>query len=67
VYNDSSHVAIATVNEIRHVVSFNCHHLVNDSRIDGFNAVNLQKGYDLIIDISTPDRFISLSSEEVLL
>lgn len=40
VYNDYSHVAIATVNGIRHIVSFNCKHLVNDKRIDAFNAIN---------------------------
>ena len=57
VYNDCSHVAIATVNDIKHIVSFNCKHLVNDRRIDGFNAINFQNGYDLIVDISTPDKF----------
>jgi predicted nucleic acid-binding protein len=58
IYNDSSHVAIATVNNIHHIISFNCHHLVNDRRIDGFNGINFQNGYDIIIDITTPDRFI---------
>ena len=57
VYNDCSHVAIATVNGIKHLVSFNCKHLVNDRRIDGFNAINLQGGYDQTVDISTPEKF----------
>jgi predicted nucleic acid-binding protein len=57
-YNDSCHVAIATVNDIGHIVSFNCRHLVKDRRIDGFNGVNLQNGYDHIIDITTPHRFV---------
>jgi predicted nucleic acid-binding protein len=57
VYNDCSHVAIATVNGIRHIVSFNCKHLVNDRRIDGFNAINFQNGYDHVVDISTPEKF----------
>jgi predicted nucleic acid-binding protein len=57
VYNDCSHVAIATVNGIKHIVSFNCKHLVNDRRIDGFNAINLQGGYDLSVDITTPEKF----------
>ena len=61
VYNDCSHVAVATVNGIRHIVSFNCKHLVNDRRIDGFNAINLQNGYDNLIDITTPHRFIELA------
>lgn len=57
IYNDCSHVAIATVNQIKHIVSFNCDHLVNDRRIDGFNAIIVQNGYDLFIDISTPEKF----------
>jgi len=58
IYNDCSHVAIATVNDIRHIISFNCKHLVNDRRIDGFNAINFQNDYDNIIDINTPEKFI---------
>ena len=62
VYNDCSHVAVATVNGIRHIVSYNCKHLVNDRRIDGFNAINFKNGYDNVVDITTPHRFI-LSDE----
>ena len=58
VYNDCSHVAIATINEIHHIISFNCKHLVNDRRIDTFNAINFKNGHELVIDISTPHRFI---------
>ena len=64
VYNDCGHVAIATVNEIRHIVSFNCKHLVNDKRIDAFNAINFQNGYELIIDITTPHRFLLDAEQE---
>jgi predicted nucleic acid-binding protein len=63
IYNDCSHVAIATINGIKHIVSFNCKHLVNDQRIDGFNAINLQNGYDHIVDICTPEKFNRLSME----
>ena len=66
VYNDCSHVAIATVNEIRHIVSFNCKHLVNDKRIDAFNAINIQNGYELIIDITTPHRFLLDAGQEIV-
>jgi predicted nucleic acid-binding protein len=59
IYNDCSHVAMATVSEIRHIVSFNCKHLVNDHHIDIFNAINFQNGYDLVIDITMPHRFVS--------
>jgi hypothetical protein len=58
VYNDCRHVAVTTVNGIRHIVSFNCKHLVNDQLIDGFNAINIRNGYDLMIDISTPHKFV---------
>ena len=58
VYNDCSHVAVATVNGIRHIISYNCKHLVNDRRIDGFNSINFKNGYDNIVDITTPHRFI---------
>jgi predicted nucleic acid-binding protein len=64
VYNDCAHVAIATVNEIRHVISFNCKHLVRDKRIDAFNAINFQNGYELIIDITTPHRFVLDTEQE---
>jgi hypothetical protein len=63
IYNDCSHVAISTVNQIKHIVSFNCNHLVNDRRIDGFNAIIVQNGYDLFIDISTPEKFNIMSLE----
>jgi len=58
IYQDCGHAAVATVNLIRHVVSYNFKHLVKDNRIDGFNAVNLQNGYDHMLDIATPERFI---------
>ena len=67
VYNDSSHVAIATVNRINHIVSYNFKHLVKDRRIDGFNGVNLLNGYDHTIDITTPERFIDLPETTGLL
>lgn len=63
IYNDCSHVAIATVNSIKHIISFNCKHLVNDRRIDGFNAINFQNGYDHIVDICTPEKFSRFGME----
>jgi hypothetical protein len=64
-YNDSYYMAIATVNAIAHIVSFNCKHLVKDRRIDGFNGVNFQNGYDHLIDITTPHRFIITDEEDI--
>jgi len=64
VYNDCRHVAVTTVNGIRHIISYNCKHLVNDRRIDGFNAINIRNGYDLMIDISTPHKFVITDENE---
>jgi predicted nucleic acid-binding protein len=64
-YSDSCHVAIATVNAIVHIISFNCKHLVKDRRIDGFNGVNFQNGYDHVIDITTPHRFVIGDEEDL--
>ena len=61
---DMGHVAIATINEIRHIISFNFDHLVNEIKIDKFNAVNLNAGYDIIVDIKTPESYIIKEDEE---
>ncbi|OGJ86566.1 MAG: hypothetical protein A2487_13505 [Candidatus Raymondbacteria bacterium RifOxyC12_full_50_8] len=61
---DMGHVAIATVNGIRHIISFNFDHLVNEVKIDKFNAVNLNAGYDIIVDIKTPESYIIKEDEE---
>jgi predicted nucleic acid-binding protein len=66
IYNDCRHVAVATINDIKHIVSFNCRHLVNDRRIDGFNAINIRSGYDHIVDISTPHKFVIKEEEDKL-
>ncbi|OGJ87528.1 MAG: hypothetical protein A2487_16645 [Candidatus Raymondbacteria bacterium RifOxyC12_full_50_8] len=55
---DMGHVAIATVNGIRHIISYNFDHLVNEFKIDKFNSVNLNQGYDVIVDIKTPESYI---------
>lgn len=64
VYNDCRHVAVTTVNGLKHIVSYNCKHLVNDRRIDGFNAINIRNGYDLMVDISTPHKFVLSDDNE---
>lgn len=66
VYNDCRHVAVATINDLKHIVSFNCRHLVNDRRIDGFNAINIRLGYDHMVDISTPHKFVIKEDEDNL-
>jgi transcriptional regulator with XRE-family HTH domain len=39
-------------------------HGVNDKRIDAFNAINFQNGYELVIDITTPHRFLLDAEQE---
>jgi len=43
--NDAYHIAIATVGDIRLLVSRNFRHIVNLDKIRLFNAINLKSGY----------------------
>ncbi|MEW6215215.1 MAG: PIN domain protein [Nitrospirota bacterium] len=54
---DAEHIAIATVEKVDIVVSWNFKHIVNVHKIRGFNSVNLKEGYQLI-DIRTPMEVI---------
>ncbi len=55
--NDAFHIAIATVNRIDCLVSWNFKHIVNFDKIKLFNSINLKMGYPLI-DIRTPLEFL---------
>ena len=55
---DAQHIAIATINKVDLIVSWNFRHHVNINRIRGFNAVNLKMGY-ILIDIRSPWEVIS--------
>ena len=50
---DAEHIAIATVNRVDVLVSWNFRHIVNLNKIHGFNAVNLKMGYPLL-EIRSP-------------
>ena len=54
---DAQHIAIATVERVDVVVSWNFKHIVNLDRIHGFNAVNLKAGYQLL-EIRSPAEVI---------
>ena len=43
--NDAYHIALASVNRLDCVVSWNFKHIVNYEKIINFNAVNLKNGY----------------------
>ena len=51
--DDARHIAIATINDIRVVVSWNFRHMVNIERKRKINSVNLREGLPLI-DIVSP-------------
>ncbi|MDP3766010.1 MAG: type II toxin-antitoxin system VapC family toxin [Nanoarchaeota archaeon] len=53
--NDALHIAIATVNGIDIVVSWNMEHIVKVKTIVEVNKINLKKGYKQII-IVTPEE-----------
>jgi len=51
--NDAYHIAIASVNRLDCLISWNFKHIVNFDKIKKFNSINLKLGYPLI-DIRTP-------------
>lgn len=51
--DDARHIAIATIARADILVSWNFRHIVNVSRIRGYNSVNLRLGYPMI-EIRTP-------------
>ena len=56
--DDCRHIALATINKVDVLTSWNFKHIVNLSRINGYNAVNLKNGYK-IIEIRTPRELIN--------
>ena len=54
---DAQHIAIATVNRIELIASWNFKEMVNVYKIRQYNAVNLKYGYSLI-DIRSPKELI---------
>jgi len=50
---DTRHIAVATVNKVDILVSWNFKHIVNFNIIRQYNAVNLKYGYTLL-EIRTP-------------
>jgi predicted nucleic acid-binding protein len=50
---DSQHIALATVERVDVLISWNFKHIVNLSKIHLYNGVNLKKGYPLL-EIRSP-------------
>jgi hypothetical protein len=45
---DCYHIAMATINNVDVLASWNFKHIVNLTRIKGYNAVNTKSGYNLL-------------------
>lgn len=56
---DAEHIAIATINRIDVLVSWNFKHIVNLNRIRVFNAVNMKYGYPEL-EIRSPLEILKL-------
>lgn len=59
---DAQHIAIAAVSRVDVVVSWNFVHIVNLTRVHGFNAVNLREGYP-VLEIRTPREVVPHEEE----
>ncbi len=62
-YEDALHIAIATINQVNVLSSWNFKHIVNLDRIRLYNAVNLKNGYNLL-EIRTPREIVKFKEDE---
>lgn len=56
---DCIHIAIATLNNADLLASWNFKHIVNVTRIRGYNSVNYKKGHNLL-EIRTPREILEI-------
>lgn len=59
---DCRHIAVATVNKVDVLASWNFKHIVNLEKIRGYNSVNLRLGYSMI-EIRSPKDLIDYGNE----
>jgi hypothetical protein len=57
--NDAYHIALASINRVDCLISWNFKHIVNYNKIKMFNAINMRFGYPLI-DICSPLEFLKI-------
>ena len=55
--NDCRHIALATINKVDVLASWNFKHIVNLARIKGYNGVNLKNGY-FTLEIRNPKDLV---------
>ena len=61
--DDCRHIAIATLNKVDVLASWNFKHIVNLDRIRGYNSVNMKNCYT-IIEIRNPRELIDHENDE---
>ena len=59
---DCRHIALATINRVDILASWNFKHIVNLDRIKGYNSVNLKLGYPMI-EIRSPKDLINYGND----
>jgi predicted nucleic acid-binding protein len=59
---DCRHIALATLNKVDVLASWNFKHIVNLDRIKGYNSVNLRLGYQMI-EIRSPKDLIKYEND----
>jgi predicted nucleic acid-binding protein len=59
---DARHIALATINNIDVLASWNFRHIVNVTKIYGYNAVNLREGRHLL-EIRSPREIVEVDDE----
>ena len=61
--DDAYHIAVATVNRLDVLVSWNFKHIVNYDKIKLFNSINLRLGYPMI-EIRSPKEFVKYENND---
>jgi len=62
-YEDALHIAVATIDSISVLASWNFKHIVNLDRIRLYNAVNMKNGYS-ILEIRSPREILKSEDDE---
>ncbi|MCL2511355.1 MAG: hypothetical protein FWF09_04830 [Bacteroidales bacterium] len=60
--DDCKHIALATINKVDILASWNFKHIVNINRIRGYNAVNIKNGYTAL-EIRNPKDLVDYEEE----
>jgi hypothetical protein len=62
-YEDALYIAIASINQVSVLASWNFKHIVNLDRIRLYNSVNLKNGYN-ILEIRSPREILKFEDDE---